>query len=549
MKRDLDALGACQFDVVVIGAGIHGAAAAWLASAAGLRVAIVDAGDLGGATSANSLRIAHGGLRYLQTLDLRRSVASIAARRHLFRCFPSAMTPLRCVASTPWLSVRNPLFVSVALWLNRLISRSRNDGVIKEKRLPSGRLLSVTELSDALPGIGSTEAVRGFEWWDGLIAEPHRIVLGYLRAAATRGAIVANYVVARRLRRSSESGFTVDAEDVPSGRALTIAAANVIDSRGPWLERDRDVDRSLQRPDAAAAPIAELMTALNVVVARSNLPVASAAAIAARSVDGIPGNSIPQGDLFLVPGQSTTTIGTYYVRDSGKAPSSDVLDDFITHINAAIAPTSLSVDDILAVQWGHLPAEANGLALRSHDALEVTKAKSGRGGYAAIGGVKWTTAALVAASALDQLELQPPAVGVMGSAPMQGNVSFYQFAVKTTERLDQYPEPLEALARLLETPGQAHGLAAQADAVAQYCTAHEAALSLDDLVRRRLPVATLSAGGEPLIAALAKAMAEVMDWDLDHTRAQLDHSRAALAGVRGIAAAQVDSVAHHIEIT
>ncbi len=62
MHRDLKRMASMEHDVVVVGGGIHGACAAWEAVRRGLRVALVDAGDFGNATSSNSLRTFHGGL-------------------------------------------------------------------------------------------------------------------------------------------------------------------------------------------------------------------------------------------------------------------------------------------------------------------------------------------------------------------------------------------------------------------------------------------------------------------------------------------------------
>ena len=77
MKRDIDRLAAEEYDLLVIGAGIYGACAAWDAALRGLRVALIDRGDFGGATSQNSQKIIHGGLRYLQQADLVRVRESI----------------------------------------------------------------------------------------------------------------------------------------------------------------------------------------------------------------------------------------------------------------------------------------------------------------------------------------------------------------------------------------------------------------------------------------------------------------------------------------
>ena len=69
MRRDIPRLAETQFDLLIVGAGIFGACAAWDASLRGLSVAVVDQDDFGAATSANSLRIVHGGLRYLARGD------------------------------------------------------------------------------------------------------------------------------------------------------------------------------------------------------------------------------------------------------------------------------------------------------------------------------------------------------------------------------------------------------------------------------------------------------------------------------------------------
>ena len=95
MKRDLVGLVDTVYDVVVVGGGIHGACIAWDAALRGLRVGLIEREDFGGATSANSLRIVHGGLRYLARGDLRRMRESIRERR------PSSASPPRLVEPLP----------------------------------------------------------------------------------------------------------------------------------------------------------------------------------------------------------------------------------------------------------------------------------------------------------------------------------------------------------------------------------------------------------------------------------------------------------------
>ena len=104
MNRDLSRLAGGTHDLLVVGGGIHGACIAWDAALRGLQVALVERDDFGAATSANSLRIVHGGLRYLARGDLRRMRESIRERSALLRIAPGLVEPLPVLVPTtgPW---------------------------------------------------------------------------------------------------------------------------------------------------------------------------------------------------------------------------------------------------------------------------------------------------------------------------------------------------------------------------------------------------------------------------------------------------------------
>src|SRR4030095_5493877 len=65
---------------LVVGCGIVGSRVAFDAAEYGLRVALVDAGDFGGATSGASARLIHGGLRYLGMGSVRLVRAALRER-------------------------------------------------------------------------------------------------------------------------------------------------------------------------------------------------------------------------------------------------------------------------------------------------------------------------------------------------------------------------------------------------------------------------------------------------------------------------------------
>src|SRR5213593_630676 len=93
MQRDLDKLTARTFDVLVVGGGIYGLAIGYDAAQRGLAVALIERDDFGSGSSFNHLRTIHGGLRYLQTLDIRRARESLRERRTLARIAPHAVQP------------------------------------------------------------------------------------------------------------------------------------------------------------------------------------------------------------------------------------------------------------------------------------------------------------------------------------------------------------------------------------------------------------------------------------------------------------------------
>src|SRR5512134_9281 len=145
MRRDLTLLTGRVHDLLVIGGGIHGACVAWDAALRGLAVAVVERDDFGGATSANSLRIAHGGLRYLARGDVARMRESIRERALLLRLAPGLVVPLPVLVPTQGWAARSRLVMRLALALNDLASAGGNRGLGRDHRILRGRLLSRSE--------------------------------------------------------------------------------------------------------------------------------------------------------------------------------------------------------------------------------------------------------------------------------------------------------------------------------------------------------------------------------------------------------------------
>ena len=143
MIRDLVRLGASRYDLLVVGGGVYGLAAAYDASLRGLSVALVERGDFGGGASFNHLKTVHGGLRSLQTGRPARGARVDARTPHLrpnraapggsARISPAARGPICRVIVSSW---------PAGLFLDRLLAYDRNEEVDPLLDLPGGRVVS-----------------------------------------------------------------------------------------------------------------------------------------------------------------------------------------------------------------------------------------------------------------------------------------------------------------------------------------------------------------------------------------------------------------------
>src|SRR3989449_7644807 len=93
-RRDaLAALGREALDVLVVGGGINGAGITRDAAMRGLRVALVERGDLASGTSSRSSKLIHGGPRYLEEGGARLGLEAVAQRPRLRRPPPHPRRP------------------------------------------------------------------------------------------------------------------------------------------------------------------------------------------------------------------------------------------------------------------------------------------------------------------------------------------------------------------------------------------------------------------------------------------------------------------------
>src|SRR5919201_3554909 len=165
MTRDLDQLASQTFDLLVVGGGIYGLTIAYDAAQRGLGVALIERDDFGSGASFNHLRTIHGGLRYLQTLDIKRARESVRERRTLARIAPHAVQPLVFALPITRSLTGGKLVMRAGFLVDSIVSADRNRGVSAPLRLPRGRVISRNAAVQRFPGLRRQGLIGAAVWY------------------------------------------------------------------------------------------------------------------------------------------------------------------------------------------------------------------------------------------------------------------------------------------------------------------------------------------------------------------------------------------------
>jgi glycerol-3-phosphate dehydrogenase len=473
VRRDLAALAGREHDLVVVGGGAYGAAAAWDAATRGLAVALVEREDFGAGASWNSLKTIHGGMRYLQRLDVSRLRASARERSVLLRLAPALVRPLPFFVPAYGHGKTGREALAVGLRLNDWLTRDRNDRLPATHRIPDSRTVGPAEALRLLPGLDPRGLTGAALYHDAQASSTERLTLAFVHAAAAAGASCANHVEAVALLRAASGRLAgVALRDTLSGTALEARTRAVLNAAGPWAD-DLLAAFGVRR---AKAP---LVRARNLVLRR---PPAVPFAAGARSAGRF---------LFLVPWEGRTILGTSY--EPAESPASDPL-AFLDEGAQAFPWAGLDRRDVALVHEGLVPGRGGADGLGTTPRLHDHEAEDGVAGLVSVQGVKYTTARPIAEKAVDlvvRLLSRDVPAGRTAEGPLQQ-------------------------ARALEGP---------LDARTREAVREEMALTLADAVLRRLDLGTDGRPDGTELETVARVMCTELGWDatrLARERAALD---------------------------
>lgn len=381
LSRDFDQISSVHYDVIVIGGGIHGACLLYEAAKRGLRCLLVERSDFGGATSWNSMRILHGGFRYLQSMDLPRLIDSVRERRWFMRMFPDLIEPLQCLMPLYGQGLKRPGAFKAALRINRELTRleGRLPG---ETKLPPGHVISPSDVAQDWPQVPTVGLKGGGIWYDARMLSPERFIVHLLRVAQSMGCASLNYCSADGIETVDGSVVGVRCTDGVSMREHVFHAPIVLNAAGPWC-REVCSGVAVDRPELFTP-----MRAFNVVLDRTPLS-ESAIAVSSRGAES--------QTYFLVPYGNRTIAGTAQIpcdtNDHSGIPTRHEVVQFLNEINEAAPGLDVSAVDVTCVWSGQVSASYAGAEVASEKPAVIDHTEyGGPTGLISVSGVKYTTA-------------------------------------------------------------------------------------------------------------------------------------------------------------
>ena len=367
--------------MVVIGAGINGAAIARELALQRFRVLLLDRGDLGCGTSSASTRLIHGGLRYLEHAEIGLVRESLDERERLLRNAPHLVKPLEICIPIYAGARRGRWKVRLGLWLYETIFRSR--------LLPRHRVLSAVQLREWLPGLAFAGLEGGVAYFDAQARFPERLVVENALDANRSGAEVRTYCEARpRFGRGAVQGVDWRSADGTSGSA---SARCVVNAAGPWADRVLEGLRE--------APLLTLSKGSHIVL-EGFTGAPDGAIYCEAASDGRPIFVIPWNGLWLVG-----TTDERFAGDPSTVAAADVEIEYLLGETSRLFPAATDLGaSVRYTQAGlrplpHAPTGAVGTLTRRHLIVEEPALA---GLYSVVGG-KLTTHRALAESVLRRL--------------------------------------------------------------------------------------------------------------------------------------------------
>jgi glycerol-3-phosphate dehydrogenase len=546
----LAALSATEHQVLVVGGGVVGAGVALDAVTRGLTTGLVEARDFGSGTSSRSSKLIHGGLRYLEQLNVALVREALAERSILLqRVAPHLVRPVSFLfpfRHHVWERAYVGTGVSAYDLLGLTMGHARG--------MPGHRQLSRKAALQLAPALKRSALTGALVYWDAQVDDA-RYVMTLVRTAAGFGAHVASRTQVTGFLREGERVTGVRATDLETGTELEIRAQQVVNATGVWTDEIQAMVGGRGMINVRASK------GVHLVVPRDRIH--SSTGLILRT---------PVSVLFVIPWGRHWIIGTtdtdWALDKAHPAASRSDIDYVLGQVNRVLV-TPLTRDDVEAVYAGLRPLLAGESEQTSKLSREHTVAHPVPG-LVMIAGGKYTTYRLMARDAVDAVahgldgKVAPSCTDAVSLAGADGFVALWNaryalarssglHVARIEHLLHRYGSLIgEVLDLIAADPSLGRPLTGADDylrAEVVYAATHEGARHLDDVLARRTH-ASIETWDRGVSAAdeAVELLAGPLSWKPRQVARELENYRTRVAAERASQEAESDQAADAIRL-
>lgn len=546
---DLRRLRSERFDVLVIGGGVTGAGAALDAASRGLKVALIEARDFAAGTSSRSSKLIHGGLRYLEQLELGLVHEALTERGLLAtRIAPHLVRPVPILVPLPSGGAPRVRALPGRAWRRAyygagVAAYDAFAGVFGGGRgMPLHRHLSREGTRRIFPSLRPDVVSGAIRYYDGQVDDA-RLVVTLARTTASLGAAVVTSARAVGLLRQAREVTGVRVRDMEArpgdpNAEFEVRARTVIAATGVWSD---DVSRMLGDVGVRPGLRVRASKGVHLVVPRS--AITGEAGLILRTATSV---------LFVLPWGGHWIIGTtdtdWRLDRSHPAASERDIGYLLDQVNTVL-DRPLTPRDIEGVYAGLRPllageADSTSRLSREHAVVEPML------GLLLVAGGKYTTYRVMAADVVDRAVARLGVTRPSRTAdlPLLGADGYPAMWRDRADVARRHGVPVGVLEHLLERYGTLaiellaliHDdplLASPVSGAPEYLAAEiayaaraEGALHLDDTLTRRtrISIETAHRGGDSA-EHTAEVMGRALGWDDAIRTREVEHYRARVA--------------------
>lgn len=272
-----------EWDVLVIGGGATGLGAAVEAASRGYKTVLIERADFAKGTSSRSTKLVHGGVRYLEQMNITLVVDALRERGWMLANAPHLVHDLSFVVPIfDWFGLP---YYGFGLKVYELLSGKLSLG--------ASRMLSVEQTAEMLPGIRKEGLRGGVLYHDGQFDDA-RYAIALMRTLEDLGGTAVNYVEATGLIERNGKTVGVHAREIESDTWFELRAKVVINATGVFTE-------SILKMDNDSESLLSVSQGTHFVLPPSFLPATNAMMIPKTSDGRV---------LFAIPWHGATVVGT-----------------------------------------------------------------------------------------------------------------------------------------------------------------------------------------------------------------------------------------------